>query len=738
MNRRIQFAVAAALAAASGATHAQQAATEAPAGLDEIVVTAQRKVERLQDVPVAVSAIGREALEAASISGAQELAMRVPSLSMTAFNIAQPRIFIRGIGSTDDGAAQDNSVAVFVDDVYVARGSGQAFEFLDIERVEVLRGPQGTLYGKNVVGGVVNVISRRPQREFESRVSASYGNYDAIDLRGYVTGAMGANGAGSLSALVKDRSGYAENVRLGRDLEDQQSWALRGQYLWQPSDAVDVLFAADYNDHSDNGQSRKGEGPYTTPPFGSVTAAQTTRDPRKSESPRVTFQDRQVWGALGRVDWRVGPGTLTSISAFRSSDVDLADAFTGIGSPPYRVLDTANIEKEKAEQFSQEVRYGFDGLAGDRVSGVVGLYYLNETVDRTEIADLVSVIGSQLPTVLGGLTGISGSYQDADNTSMGAFASMTWKFTDAWSFTVGGRYTREEKDIRTQVRRIADTDAILAAPPTETYDVSASDTWSKFTPRAALQWKPADNLMLYASYATGFKSGGFQGQAPTAAAARSPFDPEEATSVELGLKSTLLDRRLTLNVAVFDTDYEDLQVRQNAQRPGEPLPILRITNAGAAQAKGFEVELQARPVESLQVWATYGYLDSEYVKLVDNTGVSRAGNPLQFAPKNTYNLGTELTLPVGAEREFFARVEYSRQGEFWFDPAANAVNYQGSYALVDASLGLKLGDGKSIELWGKNLNDTLYRTHVIPFLGDRFAVYGPPRTYGVRVRWGFN
>lgn len=737
----ITVAVAAACAATGAAHGADDAgSTEAKStGLENIIVTAQRRAQTVQDVPLAVSAISREVLEQAATTGVAELAARVPSLTMTAFNLAQPRIFIRGIGSIDDGAAQDNSVAVFVDDVYVARGAGQAFDFLDVERVEVLRGPQGTLYGKNAVGGLINVISARPQDELNWKMQASYGNYDAIDLRGYVTGPLGENFAGSVAVVVRDRSGFAENIRLNRELEDLQTYGVRSQLFWTDGGDVEVLLSFDYNDYSDNGQSRKGEGPFTPPPFGSVTLVQTTTDPRESESPRVTYQDRQVWGGLWRIDWKVGAGTLTSLSAYRSSSVDLLDAFTGIGSPPYRVLDTANIEEEDADQFSQEVRYAFDGWGSEKLSGVIGLYYLDETVDRTETAELESVIGRLLPNVLGSLTGTSASIQNANNESFGVFASFTWQFTDTISATLGGRYTDEKKDVRTEVRSIEDIDNIIAAPPTEEYLITASDSWNDFSPRLSVMWEPSDDLSLYATYSTGFKSGGFQGQAPTGKAASTPFDPETAKNIELGLKGYFFDRRLSANLAVFDTKYEDMQVRQNATRPGETIPIIRITNAGEAKAQGVELEINAQPTDWLNLWASYGYLDSEYVELIDNTGADRSGNPLMFAPESTYNLGGRIEQPITDNWSFTTRVEYRWQDKFYFDPAANKVNLQPAYGLLDGSIGVQTADGHlAVELWGKNLDDELYRTHVIPFLGDRFAVYGPPRTYGLRVTWRMN
>lgn len=704
-------------------------------GIAVIVVTAQRREESLQDVPVSITALTSDAITSGAIRGVEEIAGRTPSFTMTAFNVAQPRLFIRGSGSTDDGAAQDNSVAVFMDDVYIARGSGQAFEFLDIERIEVLRGPQGTLYGKNVVGGLVNVISRRPAFRFEGAGEVSYGNYNALDLRGYVSGPVTDTLAASLSGVNRSRDGFARNIRLDRDLEDLEVFALRGQLLWTPSPNVDVLLSADYSNHSDNGQSRKGEGPFTTPLFGSVTNVQTTDNPRESESPRITYQDREIFGTLGRIDWRSDLGTLTSITAYRESEVSLGDAFTGIGSPPYPVLDTLNIEQEEANQFSQEVRFATDPFLNDRLTAIVGLYYLKENVDRTEIADLISAIGSAVPA-LGGLTGVSGSYQLATTESLGAFASATLDVTDRLGITAGIRYTHETKDVDTSVVSISDIDGIIAAPPTEEYAIAAKESWDGFTPRVALTYEVNPALNLYLSYAKGFKSGGFQGQAPTGAAASTPFDPEYAESWEAGVKGQLFNRRVTFALSAHNTNYEDLQVRQNAQRPGDPLPILRITNAGAARARGIELDINVKPVPWLTLWGSYGYLDAEYVELIDNTGADRAGNNMVYAPENTFNVGGEIEVPVGERAELFARADYRWQDEFFFDPSNDAVNTQEGYGLLNASAGLNFG-AVTAEVWAKNLTDKLYRTSNVPFLGDRFVTYGAPRTYGVRLRFNF-
>ncbi|MBN9478823.1 MAG: TonB-dependent receptor [Bordetella sp.] len=719
--------------------HAQQAVqqdAEAHA-VQDVIVTAQRRAQRLEEVPIAITAVSKQTLESAAIRGLDEIAARAPSFTMTAMNVAQPRLYIRGAGSNEDGAAQDGSVAVFVDDVYVARGAGQAFEFLDIERIEVLRGPQGTLYGKNVVGGLINVISSRPGYQLDAAADLTVGNYGALEGRGYVTGGLSDKLAASVAVVSRQRDGYARNIRLNRDLEDLDLFAIRGQLRYQPNEDLDLLLSADYSTHSDNGTSRRGEGPFGATPFGSVTLVQTSDNPRESESPRVTYQDRDIFGLTGRAEWNVGPGQLTSITAWRTSDVSLGDAFTGMASPPYAPLDTLNMEDETAEQFSQEVRYAFSGLFDDRLTGVVGAYFLHENVDRTETADLISYIGSRVPA-LGGLTGVSASYQEATTQSLGVFASGTWKFTDKLSTTVGVRYTSETKDVHTAVVSLEDTDAIIAAPPTEEYDIRADGKWDGVTPRISVEYQPLEHLNLYASYSQGFKSGGFQGQAPTGAAASSPFDPENAESFEIGAKGRLFGNRLSYAISAFSTEYTDLQVRQNSQRPTDPLPVLRITNAGSAEAKGFEVEFNARPANWLDVWGSYSNLSAKYTDLVDNNGVDRAGYRMSYAPASSYNVGAEGRWDVTGGFEAYARAEYRWQDTFYYDVDNSRANTQEAYGLLSASIGVRTGDNRwGVELWGKNLTDELYTINSIPFLGDRFVLYGAPKTYGLRLRWNY-
>jgi iron complex outermembrane receptor protein len=698
--------------------------------IEEVVVTANKKQESLQEVGASITAFTSTSLENMGIMSAEEIALRTPNFSMSAFNIAQPRLFIRGIGSTDDGAAQDNSVAVFLDEVYIARGAAQLFELFDLERIEVLRGPQGTLYGKNVVGGVMNVLTKNPVNEKEYSVGLTAGDYGETNFKFMANNPMSDALSNRTTLISKNRDGFSRNILTNQEMDNKDYLGFRTKFLYEV-EGITLTLSADSSEHEDGGQSRKGEpfGPWA---FGSsVTAVLTSTNPRESESPRTTFQKQEISGVSAKLVMDTAYGTFTSITASRESDTNLLDAFTGVGSPPFLVLDTANAEIENAEQFSQEFRLDID--VNDQLDLMLGYYYLSEDVNRTETSDLESLIGSMVDA-LSSLRGKSGSYQIAENETTGIFINGTYNLSEKLSATLGIRRSTDEKTIRTSVVDIRSVGSKLAAPPTEVYDIRASEDWDATTPSFLLKYDFSPSVNLYGSVSKGYKSGGFQGQAPTGAAASTAFNPEFAWNYEFGLKSNLLENRLMLNISTFSTDYEDLQVRQNATKPGETIPILRITNAAEGEVEGLEIEWNAVFNERFSSWGSIAYLDSKYLNFIDNSGADVSGNALQFAPEQQINIGLRYENSYGQNTTFFSQIDYTWQDEYFTEPGNAPVHLIADYGLINARLGWVVGDGKwKVELWGKNLSDELYQMHIIPFLGDRFATYGPPKTMGASI-----
>ncbi|MCB1854602.1 MAG: TonB-dependent receptor plug domain-containing protein, partial [Halieaceae bacterium] len=336
------------------------AQAQAPA-LEEVLVTAQKRTESLQDVPVSVSAISGDQVREGMISGMSDVALETPNFNMTQFNIGEPQYFIRGIGNTLDSAASDAAVATFVDEVYIGRPGGASTDLYDLERIEILRGPQGTLFGKNVVGGAISLYTKRPSQEFEGSISGTYGDRDLGVVQGLVTGPLTDTLAGKLVAQTKQQDGYVKNVIDGNDYQDQDNNSARGQLQWDPNSDLSILLGADYSKDKVNGNCRNVNNLELHDPIGlagfypEVIEAYTGGDNRKCASTANAFQNREVSGGLLRVDWAVADATLTSITAYREMDYHHSEDLAGLpeGLTPFNLVDAA---KENSDQFSQELR----------------------------------------------------------------------------------------------------------------------------------------------------------------------------------------------------------------------------------------------------------------------------------------------------------------------------------------------------------------------------------------------
>lgn len=728
--------------------------------LEEIVVTAQKRAENLQEIPLAITAMSGDFLDQASINAVDEVSMRTPGFTMTRFNMAQPQLYIRGIGSTDDSAFGDQSVGVFIDEVYIGRAGGSDFDLMDLERIEVLRGPQGTLYGKNVAGGAVNILTRKPTAETYGKIRGSYGNMNRYELRGLVNGALSENINAKLSLSKVERDGHSVSSIDGTKLSDENNFSARAQFLFTPSDNLEILLTGDYSRDRLAGNSRDcfaGQFvffPWFVPgaPYG---ASLCSEDPRVNEKTVNGYQNRDVWGLSAKVTYDSPVGEFTSITAYRNSEFDFQEDFSG--SDANLVIN--NVD-EKAHQFSQEFRLG-DVSEDGRLKWVVGLYYFTETVDRLDNNDFRGndIAAFATPSPVPGLSwgqflpliGQTGWGQADFNIffdqynvtkSYATFAQATYDVTEKLALTLGARYTHEKKDADINGYGFDPTGGFLAG----TYDVSPSKSWNSFIPKASLDYQLTDDIMIYASYSQGFKSGGFNGSAASETAAIQGFDPEKAKQWEIGFKSMFLDDRVRLNLTAFHIDYTDLQVFKLVNGS-----TLVIENAADAKSKGFEAEITAALTESLTLTANYAYLDATYKNYTTETGADLSGNFLTRAPKNSFNIGfTNVTDIEDWGRLTFAG-NWSYRDEIFFD-GANARIADGSpligdnsRSLLDAHVALELvNSGVEVKVWGKNLTDELYRVHGIdgsgPFgLSENAAVvYGMPRSYGVTLSWEFN
>lgn len=715
---------------ASPAAMAQAEQEASDAGLlEEVTVTAQRRAESLQEVPISVTVFSEEDLREAGVRIMSDIATRTPGFAMGVFNFGQPQLYIRGIGSNADGAGSDSSVVVFLDEVYIGRATAANIELYDLERFEVLRGPQGTLFGKNVIGGAMNLTTTKPTDIFKAKFEVTGGDLSLIEGKGLVSGPLTDNIFGKFSFTTRKRDGYIESVDptiAGEEYSDLKTTGIRGGLRILASDTVEINLSADYSwdRYGAAGHRLTGLDEASILPTG-----QFAYDPIAYADVYNTFsdlaggyQDRDVWGLMGRVEWEVANGMFTSITALRGAEYEFNEDHVGSGFATTPILSVEAFIDEEVDQFTQEFRFNrvdFD----DRLNWTVGFFYLDEDIDRQEDSLIALFQPRPLPRDV--------SLQYNTTKSWSVFADATWSITDRFDLTLGGRYTDEKKDIR-QVG----TDGALGGI-VENYDVTADESWDAFTPRGVLGYHISDDAFIYASYSEGFKSGGFEGLAATAIGASTPFDPEEAKAYEGGLKTEWFEKRLRVNLAVYKTDYTDLQVLERIITPDDPIGVVITKNAGKAKIKGAEIEF-ASQWGNFGLNGNYAYIDTETEEF-GGPDDPRNGKALRNSPKNSYYITANYNWPLGNGGYLNLRYDFRHQDKVYSDP----LNLEGSaipgYSLQDFRVAYSPGSG-SWELagWVHNLADKEYLLHAWPAPPFGYIqTLAPPRTYGVTFSMRF-
>ena len=706
--------------------------------LEEVVVTAQKRSENLQDVPLSISALDAEALEAGRVEKLGELALSIPNLSYSTFSSSRSELTIRGIGNS--GATRsglENSVIVFVDEVYIARSTSYFFELFDLEQASVLRGPQGVLFGKNVVGGAVSLTTRSPGLEgTEAKFQAGFGSFNAIELKGVLSGPLASNVGGKVSLVRKTRDGYGMDLISGAESDDEDLMALRAQLRLANSEQRDLLFTADYSREDNGSQTRSVTQWDSFPPSAS------SGRPRVSEHGQPIGYDARQWGLSARLGQTLGEGDLTVIAAYRDVDSATVDQWGGRGLAARQGFDDLFGQEEDASQFSLEVRYAFEPAAEWRA--VTGLYFIREDVDRLEYEEIV--VNQE-----GVLNGSRGDWFGMSTTSgWAAFADASWEINPALTVRAGLRYTRDDKENRT-IGILTDDDVpgIPFQIIFENYDVAAQATFDALTPRMVLEWRPfaGRDFMAYASWSEGFKSGGFDSKVSRASEADRPIREETATNYELGVKSRWLDDSLQINAAGFLTDFRDLQrITLIFDQVSGQFDGLRVKNAARASISGAELEIAWAPDDSLLLNLAYGYLDARFDEFLAGTiqgfDIRRDGNRIPHSPWHSFNLAASYVLDLGGNGSLDLSLGYGWKHHSWSN-SDNApgrferdASLQKAYGVANASLRwMPAGERWTVTAWCKNLTDTLYADQRTSFAGASWAHYAPPRTYGISVQY---
>ncbi|RLQ20646.1 TonB-dependent receptor [Seongchinamella sediminis] len=677
------------------------------AALEEVIVTAQKKSENLQQVAVAVSAFSEDTIRNTGILDIGDVTAQTPGFSISSYNPTTPAPYVRGVGTNSSSVGDDASVGVFIDEVYAGRAGGYSTDMFDVQRIEVLRGPQGTLYGRNVAGGAMNVITNKPSDVLEGRAEVTAGNYDLLAINAMLSGPLSADGGvrGRIAVSSRERDGWVDNVVTGNELKNEDNISARAKLAFDLGDRAELLLSADYGKDDDLRGPAARSTINVAPPFPGEPNDKVSLD-------FDGFTERELYGTSATLNWDLGPGTLTSITAYRANDYSFLDDLTGT----WPVLSLTNDATEESSQFSQEFRYAAEM---ERFGYTVGAYYFDEEVDRLESFDSSGTIG---------IPGASRPLWDAsmDSTSASLFGEATWYLSERLSLIAGGRFTWDEKEF-SNVTSNPDILGYLL----EAYTVEEKETWSQFTPKLGVEFQLNNDVMLYATWAEGYKAGGYNGLAATLAEAQKPFDQELVSSFEAGVKSDLLDQTLRINANVFYSDYQDLQ---NFFVDVETSEV--ITATADAQMQGLELEIWWTPVDRLDIFLAASVMDTEYTKFPANPAVE--GNKLMRAPDSSGSLGIQYAQPIGDMGDLLLRTDVTYTDEMYFSTANVIESGADSYSLVNARAALRMYNGWEFALWGKNLADEDYVVHSFTAgLGDGHPIYGNPTMWGVTASYAF-
>lgn len=689
----------------------------------EITVTARRRDESLQDVPISVSAISGETLDAQGAIDITVLQQQTPNLTMQIARGSNSTLigFIRGVGQQDPLWGFEPGVGIYVDDVFIARPQGAVLDIFDVERIEVLRGPQGTLYGRNTIGGAVKYVTKKLGHDFAGKLRASYGTDDQRDVVGQLTVPLGDSlSFGGAVALYK-RDGYGKNLNTGAEHYNKDVLAARVSVEFAPSDRVFFRLAGDITD--DNSNARHGHRLVGNAGVAAFNPPVSVYDTNAGigDKNNVETKGLSLTGEIGLSDSL----TLKSITAYRKGNTQTLIDFDGTAGS---VLDIPAFYKDN--QTSQELQLIYEG---DRIQGVAGVYYL----DGSASGAFDTVLGLANLSIL-----TSGTVK---TKSIAAFADVNFDLSDQFKISVGGRYTSDKREGTVFRRNYAGIRSPLfgnaaAVPGLIRTNYTNERTDNQFTPRVSLSYLPSDNLTFYASYGKGYKSGGFdmRGDAFLTPTTINGFDPETVDAYEIGMKGAFLDRSLFVNLSAFYSDYKDQQVTTQVVAPGPSIASF-VDNAGDSKIKGLELEARAILSPHVSAVMSLGYTDAKFKRfttfdLATSTTIDVAAfRVFQNTPKFTVNFAPSFSAAVAGGTLSFTPSVSLRSGYSQFE-IPNALLDENGYELVDASVGwTSESDRFRLSLHGRNLFNTRYKIGGYNFPGALFgnsiiAFYGPPRS----------
>lgn len=774
-----------AFAQSADATTAADAPAASEDGLPDVIVTARRRTENAQKVPAALSVVGGDLIDQSYTVNTQGLTTLIPTLNYSSANPRNTAFTIRGLGSSVVAVSQANDglepgVGFYIDQVYHARPATAAFDFADIAQVEELRGPQGTLFGKNTTAGALNITTRAPTFTQEGFAELSYGTRNFMQAKGWVSGPITDSIAYRISGVSTRRDGVIDNIRTGRDTNTLGTQAVRGQLLFKPDDTIQMRVIADFTNFqayccgqvylrtgtSLRAANRQFGGPTGLAAQFGYTPASTNPYDRVTDIDGPLGVDTNEGGVSAITDWNLGFATLTSVSAWRFWNWDAENDRDYTGLP----VQLSQHIPSRQDQYSQELRLASNGTGP--ISWVAGLYGFRQKL----VGRPISIYGPAAARYLIGTTTgaantpvpsnlLDGYGQDGRtdfrSLSYAAFGEVNWRIVPTVTATVGLRYTQEDKDgyytttvsggpVTTSPALI---NARLGVLRSQSYEAHDSD--GSLSGRGNIAWQATDNMMAYASYARGFKSGGINmsglpldnNNRPVLATA--VVRPERNETYEVGIKNTLFDRRLIFNLNGFYTKVRDFQatvvensLTQTVQLRGY------LSNIPEVTVKGIEADITAIILPGLSTRTSFAYSDGEYsnypagpcpleVQTAATTQCSLTGRRLASLPRFALTAGLDYTRPIGSG-EVFAHIDTASRSGYNGDPSLSRFTYIRGYNLTNANIGYRFADGLELIVWARNLLDADYIQNLTIQAGNSGLILGSPsepRTIGGTLRF---
>ncbi len=756
--------------------------------LEEVIVTARKRDEDLQAIPISVTALTAATIDDAALADLRSIQNHTPGLTM---NVASDgsgstlAAFIRGVGQNDFAITVDPGVGVYIDGVYLARTIGANFEFSDIERIEVLRGPQGTLFGRNTIGGAINVTTRAPTGATNFSVEGIVGDYDHVEGKAYVEFPLVEDKlAASVSLISKQSDGWQRRTE-GDDAGNYDMWGVRAHLNWTPTDSFQSHLVVDVVEQDQNVYPRvlADFDRFQTFPFfynsfvGDCCTENSDID--RSNATPETKDELDSTGLSWINTWSMSNGmVLKSVTGYRELE---SDVLRDSDNDPQDYFSVGGQFDQ--DQFSQE--FNLSGLAmNDKLDWLLGAYYFDESGTHDTQVNVATGLYEALvvlPPFITTPDGIPLAFlaqpldltlrynREQDVTNMALFAHFNYSVNDKLRLILAGRYTDEEKDYELFSYKDASQSPILVPGPTDPDSCSAvvpegvgsfyscKDDWSEFSPKIGLDYQFSDDFLGYAHVSRGFRSGGFNGR-PTGAAEISVVDPETVTSYEIGFKSEWADNRVRLNGAVYYNEYEDQQILVN--RPSGILSgglALVVDNAAESTLTGFELELSTVPVEGLQIDAGVSYVDAEFDEFFilvpdpnDPTGQTfvvedASDRPFSNIPEWQANLSVQYEFPIGNAGSLRLRGDMAYKDEVFYTNDPNAATFDlltaDSYTTYNAGITwTSPNENWQISAYGKNLSDEreINGGFAVDAFGTTDVSTLPPRMYFASVRYRTN